>query len=1044
MDYSKHGNKRRKRLQNPHATRVRNKIGLLVMRVTLAVVLIAGFAGVGAAIGIYIGILEAAPDLDIERLGPISPHSFGTGSGQTPLGSLTSFIVGPDGEERERIHGGQDFEFAGIDEMPQHLMYAFVAIEDERFFEHNGVDPRGIMRAIHVTTMPDRPTEGASTITQQLVKNMLQLRDNTFISKLQEQHLAINFERYLVEYFSSFIDQNGQPLYEDPYRAAKDFILQSYLNIIYLGRGNNGVQAASQWYFGVNVSELTLAQSAVIAAITQWPSRFAPDIRPADNWGRTVFVLRNMLRLGFITEEEYEEARQERQYVRNGIPQYDADGEPRMVGYVMDTIFRTAGGGVRPRISNHDCFTDALLIQVRDDLMRELNLTAQQANHRIFNGGLRIYSTQDMSMQATVDRVFLDDTLWPGQGVGFAIEVHYHMTVFNTITRQYRHHFHQSVVPNLEAAHAFVETVDAQRLAATDEVIWDLNRHANPSRVFMIPQPQGAFVLMDHHTGHVMAIRGIRGPKEGNRVFCRATQARRQPGSQLKPLIPFGVMFDLGLMQPSTVIDDVPYYLPNPYGRGWSPGNWWNQGATHRGFQTVRQGIYESLNVVSARAASDPSIVHAGMPQMRRFLENLGISTLHPNDGPAIVLGGMTEGVYLLELTAAFAAVANMGEYLRPVLYTRVLDHEGRILLENNHEPQRAMRDTTAYLILNSMLRTVTNGTGGRAHWTAAELRAGGSRHIPIAGKTGTSQDRRDLGFVGSTPYFTAAIWMGNDNNQPMHQNAFHFHTPIWRIIMEEVHAGLPALSFERPARIVSAQVCFDSGHLPTELCRTDPRGSRVRSEIFEMGLVPSEQCHVHQQFTYCRASGMLATDYCPTYYGFNDDGYPIRNVITRIGLVRPQPIDDLEIPSNVTIQHVNVGLIMEFPLAVREGYVCNHHGWWNAGHNQEPDHGGHNEWDNPMNHIDRTSPQIWCLQTGQWIPNPNFDPNHIGIPGAGGGNQSPGNAGSPFGNAQSQENQPPQHGGNQPEALPPGGQDEQPHGGFLNTVPIPGLPTNP
>jgi penicillin-binding protein 1A len=922
MDYSQHGNKRRKRSQNPHATRLRNKIAIIILRVMFALVLIGGFAGLGAGMGVYIGILNNAPELDMAGLGPVSSRQLSNETiGNMPGVNLSSFIVGQDGEERERLHGGHNTVFVSFEDIPQYMIDAIVAIEDERFFEHNGIDTRGIVRAMWVTTQPDRGPEGASTITQQLVKNMLGVMDNDFVTKLQEQHHAINFERYLVGEYARL----G---YADPHMEAKNFILQSYLNIINLGRQNYGVQSAAWFYYDMCVSELSIAQAATIAAITQNPSRFPPDIRPQDNWRRTQLVLRNMLRLGFISDDEYEEAREYRYlYDDKGEQLFDADGEPLTLGLVYDTIFRREDGRTRLLMSEFDCFTDALLDQVRDDLRREYNLTTDQANRRIFNTGLRIYSTQNMAMQAAADRAFLDESLWPN--VGFSIEVTHYMTVYNSITQQRRHYQRERVVANMAEAEAFVQSLRDTLLTSADEIV--------DERTFTVPQPQGAFVLIDHHTGHVMAIRGIRGEKQGNRAFNRATQATRSPGSQMKPLVPFGPLFDLGVMQPASIIDDIPFALHNPHGRDWSPGNHW--GSTYRGLTTARAAIYESGNVVSARAGADTTIVHAGVPTMHRFLENLGVSTLSPNDGAAMVLGGLSNGMKLIELAGAYAAIANAGEYNRPVLYTVVLDHEGQILLENGHAPQRAMRATTAYLLTHSMQDTVTRGTGTRANWTTGSGLRG---RIPIAGKTGTSQRNRDLGFVGYTPYFTAAFWIGNDNEQPLHQRTREFHTPLWRNIMEEVHLNLPARSFERPPGITTGYACLDSGHAPTDLCRADPRGNRAARDIFASGHVPSQACRVHQQYTVCTESHMLAGHNCPEWA-----------VVTRVGIVRPVPID--HITAFVRDRHV------EFSLAVRQGLSCTYHG--------EGDYYAQNPNDDLLFNTD----------TGEWINSPNFNNTNTG-----------------------------------------------------------------
>ena len=885
MDYSKLANKRRIRKQAPHATRIRNKISILFLRAAIALVLVAGFALVGAVLGSYMGVLNTAPVIPRESVGvPIYRSSF--------------IICYHTNEVLETLHAGHNQQTVTLEEIPLHVRNAFLAIEDERFYYHNGIDIRSIGRAVHTLLYTGGETaQGASTITQQLIKNMLDRFDSDLITKLQEQYLAVTFERMLTEEMGCRI-------------MAKDFILESYLNIINLGRQNYGVQAASWFYFGVDVSELSIVQGATIAAITQNPSRFPPDTRPENNWERTQLVLGNMLRNGFITEEEYEEAMATDE---NGL------------GLVYNTIFRMDTGATRPLLSPFDCFTDALLDQVRDDLISEFGLTLVEANRIIFTGGVRIYSTQDRAMQNVVDRAFLDPSLWPGPDAGFYIELEYNLSVRNTITGEPRHYQRVRSVASEAEAQQVITELQNQLLAPTD-VIED-------ERVFMIPQPQGAFVLLDHHTGHVMAIRGIRGEKEGNRVFNRATQATRSPGSQMKPLVPFAAAFELGLMQPGSIIDDIPFTFVSPGSPAWTPGNWW--GSTFEGLSTARRGIYRSMNVVSARAGADPDLpTSVGVPVMRAFLENFGFTSLHDNDGAAIVLGGMTRGVYLIELAAAYATIANMGEYIRPVFYSRVIDYYGNLLLDNTPNPRRVLRDATAYLLIDAMKDTLTasGATGGPVRWSNLSL-----SDIPIAGKTGTSQRRADLGFVGFTPYLTAAIWLGNDSNQPMHRNANDFHRQTWRIIMEEIHQNFAPRGFARPSGVVTVVVCRDSGLRATDACRNDPRGSRARTEVFAAVHAPHVEayCTVHKEVTMC-VHGYLAGEYCPPHL-----------TVHRVGLVRPFPID--HITETVSDR------VHELPDGARLDIVCSIH-------------------TEPFDYYDQWPPYYYDEETGlTW---PDFEPN--------------------------------------------------------------------
>ena len=851
MDYSTRGKKRRRRIDNSQNARVVNKIALLLLRALFAGILIAGFSGAGIAIGLYTGIVSHSPfdelNFDMHDIQEVS---------------YASVILSESGEELERLHGGVNRTFVTINEIPLHVQLAFVAIEDERFFEHNGVDIRGIGRAAQgVIASRGGVTQGASTITQQLIKNVLERFHSNVIYKLQEQYMAVQMERELVEYFTSL----GHP---DPVRSAKNNILEIYLNTINLGRQNYGVQAASLFYFGKDVSELSLVQGAVLAGITQNPSRFPPDIRPENNWVRTQLVLSRMLFNEFITEEEYEEA-------------INTD--------VYETIVRGQSLSVS---STFSCFNDALIAQVRDDLMETRGWTAAQAYRLIFTGGLRIYSTQNMEMQEIVDEVYLNPQYWPEHM--FEIEVVLRLTVRNEITGAVTNHEYTATVADMNGVDEFERRI-RHSLPATDEII--------SLRRILTEQPQSAFVLIDHFTGHVLAMRGVRGEKTESRAFNRATEATRSPGSQFKPLAAFAPAFDIGRLSPSSVIDDIPLTIVMP-GSVFSPGNWW--GSAFEGLSTARRGISRSMNVVSVKAMVD----YVGVDVMWHYMQEFGFTTLVDGDirngisfsdkGPALPLGGTTDGVRLIELAAAYATIANSGQYNKPVLYTRVFDNAGNIILENTSQPRQVLRPTTAYLLIDSMrdTMTATGATGHSARWENRNI-----NQLQIAGKTGTSQDTRDQGFTASTPYFTAGVWIGFDNNRRM-VRSISSHITVWRTIMERIHEPLPDRVFERPPGIVTATVCLDSGQLAGDLCRRDPRGNRSRSEVFAVGTVPAVTCQVHHELTICRDHGYIASPSCPS--------------VTRVGLIRKIPIDD--ITANVSDR------AQEFSLEARNGLVCPFH----------------------------------------------------------------------------------------------------------------------
>jgi penicillin-binding protein 1A len=661
MDYSKNGSKRQKQKLSPHGTRLINKAGLLFFRVLAALVLIGGFAAGGIGMGLYAGIIANAPALNTEHLKPTN---------------YTTFIYDTAGRETDRLSGEQNRVYANFDQIPQNLRNAFIAIEDERFYSHNGIDVRGIGRALYqlVRTAGGR-TQGASTITQQLIKNKLDRFDSDLITKLQEQYLAVQFERELTA------NMNGCK------QSAKDYILEIYLNEINLGRGNYGVQAASWHYYGKDVSELTLAESATIAAITQNPTRFPPDIRPESNWLRAQLVLEKMLELEFITQAEFDGA---------------------FCTSVYDNIIQGANLNTDGIGEVRSYFTDQLITEVSRDLREKYNLTSREASNWIYTRGLRIFSTQDTSMQHIVDRHMLDDDNFSSRD--FEIDVEYRITTINGITNRTTNHERKRTVKTREAADDFVEQVRNEILTANDTIVSDT--------VFLTSQPQACFVVMDPFNGHVKAISGGRGEKPVNRSFNRATDAVRSPGSQFKVLASYAPALDLGRLTAASVIDDAPFVYDDGHSEPYTPRNWW--GSAFEGLSTVRRGIYRSMNVLAVRAMLEYITIETAYG----YLTNFGFTTLVDGEWrgnfyftdkvASLPLGGLTDGVRQVELCAAYAAIANLGEYNKPIFYTKVLDHDGNVLLENRHEPRRVLRDTTAYILTDTMRDTITNAISSR------------------------------------------------------------------------------------------------------------------------------------------------------------------------------------------------------------------------------------------------------------------------------------------------------------------------------------------
>ena len=848
MDYSKQGNKNRKKTSKQRAKKSRNKVGVLIFRVLVSLMIIAGFGAAGLGMGVYMGIIENAEVFDDYRA-------------VLPTDSV-SIVFDMHGNEIERFIGTENREFVTLDEIPMYMQLAIIAIEDERFFEHNGIDLRSIARALYQTALGTQ--QGGSTITQQLIKMSRGLQANDLESKLQEQYMAIRFEQMLAEQLGST-------------QAAKYYILEAYLNSIPMHHNISGVQAASHFYFGgTDISDISLAQAAVLAGITNRPTFYAPTINPENNRGRAERVLGNMLRLEFITESEYRAAHRELNTLYDNITQY----RPSATGVVT-----SAGQHVQ------SWFIDALIEQLIEDLM-SIGYTRQTASHRVFNGGLRIYTTLDRDMQRIMDDVFLDDSFFPQRD--FHIDVTYFISIRNNITGLMHHYEENRQVDNVYQKEAFIEEVRERLLVANMTLIAE--------RYVAHPQPQAAMIIMDQHTGFIRAVTGGRGEKMTNRAFCRATQAMRQPGSVFKVPAAFAPAIDLGLMGVNTVLRDEPFSVDMGGGHLYTPNNWW--GASWRGDVTVRQAIYDSMNVVSVR-----TMVETGIEASFDYLLRFGFTTLVESDArhgriftdriPALALGGLTDGVTQLEVTAAYAAMANGGIYRRPMFYTRVYDHQGNILLTYDLERDShvVLRPTTAYMLTDAMRDTLTRGTGGQARFRNVSM--------PTAGKTGTSQNTRDLTFVGYTPHLTAGIWLGHDSENFISESGSP-HLVVWRTVMERIHAELPWKDFERPAGFVEVNVCRDSGRRAVPgLCNSDVRGSRASRDLLAVDLTEGLYCDIHTRVIIDTLTGRLATGSTPAW-----------RQRTIVGIIVPDGFEEVgihRIPASMAAGNTEVSINYDF-----------------------------------------------------------------------------------------------------------------------------------
>ncbi len=775
-----------------------------------------GIALLGACTaGMIRGIIDSAPELKPDS---ITPMGFATSVYDTE-GNLTETLV----------MAGSNREEADFDELPQDLIDAFVAIEDARFWQHNGIDTRSIMRAVAGVVKGDSSSGGGSTITQQLIKNNVFHggREKTFGEKLkrkiQEQALALQLEQMM----------------------SKELILTNYLNTINLGNNTLGVKVASRRYFNKEVSELTLSESAVLAGITQNPTRLNPISGRKENEEKRKVILRYMLEQGYITKAEQEQALADDVYARIQN---------------VDLITKEKATHI------YSYFTDALISQVLQDFREQLGYSDTQAHNLLYSGGLSIYTTQDPAMQQIVDKEINDPENYAvtkySLDYRLSVEDENKETVHYSGRDLLRWHTRETDA-EFDGLYLTKEEALADAAAYRDSVLKTGDRILGET-VHVILEPQDSFVLMEQSSGQIRALSGGRGEKTASRSLNRAADVLRQPGSTFKVLSAFAPALDACGQTLGSVYYDGPYEANGKQFRNWYGSD------KYLGWSSIRDGIVYSMNIVAVRCLMETVTPQLGAEYCRKF----GISSLTDTDyNPSMALGGLTKGVNNLQLTAAFAAIANGGTYTRPVFYTKILDHSGKVLIDNTPEQHRVLKESTAFLLTDAMAesmlssRKFTRG-GTNINSTGTRARISG---MSCAGKSGTTTNNVDVWFVGYTPYYTAGIWAGCDENQSLSagNGGNSFHKDIWRKIMEQLHTELSDPGFPVPDGVVQAQICRKSGKLPIRgVCSNDPRGNAVYTEYFARGSIPTEMCDKHSTVTVCSESGLLPGPACPSTTG--------------------------------------------------------------------------------------------------------------------------------------------------------------------------------
>ena len=774
MNYGKKSALKKQRELASKKAKQKKKIGSRLFKSFVICILLIAIAAVGGVGYLIKSIIDNAPNITPENVKPTE---------------YTTFVVDQNGKELDRfVQSGSNRIYKTNEEIPQYLRDAFVAIEDERFYSHNGIDIKGIARAgmVMITSLGKR-TEGASTITQQLVKNTV------FPNFVNEEGLVEKFERKFQEQYLAL---------EIEKQMTKEQILENYMNTINLGQSTLGVQAASMRYFGKDVSQLTLSECATIAGITQSPGKYNPITNPEQNKERRAKVLGNMLDQGFINKEEYDQAMADDVYARIQAVNKEQDSKP--------TTY----------------FIDALADQVIEDLQKEpLNYTETQAHNALYSGGLKIYATQDASIQKIVDEEINNNKNYPSRvevGVSYALTITRADGTQENFSSWDLKKFGEKKYGDKQGRLFKTEELAQKRI---DEFKASVSKEGDlrydESKEFT-PQPQASIVVMDQKTGHVKAISGGRGTKKSSRSLNRATGSKQQPGSSFKIVGVYAAALDAGGQSLGTVTKDEPMTVGKKTFKN-----------AYRGFKgnvTMRTAIEDSVNISALKTWQNVT------PELcMEYIQKLGIDSIvtveegkkrndKKNDqNLSTALGGLTDGTLNIEMAGAYATIANGGVYNRPVYYTKIEDQDGNILIDNAGESKTVLRESTAYLLTSAMEDVITKGTGYQARL----------RNMAAAGKTGTTTDRWDIWFCGFTPYYTCTVWVGYDDNKDLPYG--NYNQILWKAVMSRIHEDLPYKDFEMPDTVEKMKCCSISGKVASSTCpyhmeymATDAGGDKI------------------------------------------------------------------------------------------------------------------------------------------------------------------------------------------------------------------------
>jgi penicillin-binding protein 1A len=732
----------------------------------LVLSLLGAFSAVGGTLGVYYYFGRDLPE-DLTKIHFYNPPR------TTEIYAASGELIGEFYLERR--------ELVPLSRIPDHMLQAIIAAEDQRFFSHPGVDPIGTTRALVSNLMGTGLKQGASGLTQQLARGFFLSPDRNYTRKIKEAILSFRIE----------------------YELSKEQILSLYLNHVYLGHGAYGVQSASKLYFGKDIKDITLAEAAVLAGLPQAPTRYSPYISYKSARTRQAYVLGRMVALNFITQKQADAA----------------INAPLLVVASPDPNLR---------------YAPYFVSEVREQLIEQFGW------EKVYGGGLKVYTTVDVGLQQAAQTAVQQGLSavdkrrgWRGpiRRVG-DLGIDTERETFKATLAQAKQGV--SVSGIYEGVVIWVNAPDQVMLAAGDvecsllpeDVSWAMKTRlgndgetivgsskiaqaftrgdvlpikikAMPSgtaagvcSLYYEPIIQGALVAMEPETGEVKALVG--GYDYEKSQFNRATQGLRQPGSSFKPII-YAAALDHGYT-PDTVVRDGPLSFTLADGQTWSPKNY---GGKYFGDIKLRDALAKSLNTVAVRLAVD-----AGIPRIIEYARRFGISsTLNPD--LSIALG--SADVTVLEMASAYSVFPRMGRRALPVFIRRIEDDKGNLLWKNPGQPEappedpftkkiedryQALSPATAYLMVDMMKGVIEYGTATRAKALGR----------PAAGKTGTTNSSRNVWFNGYTTDFVCTVWVGYDDNRPVgRETGGSAAVPIWLSFMQEAHINKPVRDFEVP-----------------------------------------------------------------------------------------------------------------------------------------------------------------------------------------------------------------------------------------------------